>query len=60
MRPAILEQSFQFSNCVDLYNQSRRFDVVLEKSGSHSMLGMTVVDAWQIDRLVNAEVLTIK
>jgi len=69
MRPAIIAQYFQFSNCVDLHNQSRQFDLALEEKWVTqnpyfrfytTMIGMTVVDAWKIERLVNADALTIK
>ena len=69
MRPAILSQYFKFSNCVDLHNQSRQFDLALEEKWVTqnpyfrlytTMIGMTVVDAWKIDRLVSTDTRTIK
>ena len=69
MRPAIISQYFQFSNCVDLHNQSRQFDLALEEKWVTqnpyfrlytTMIGMTVVDAWKIDRLVSTDTRTIK
>ena len=36
-RPAIISKFFKYSNCVDLHNQARQFDLALEKNGSHMM-----------------------
>ena len=69
MRPAILSQYFKFSNCVDLHNQSRQFDLALEEKWVTqnpyfrlytTMIGMTVVDAWKIDKMVSTDIRTIK
>ena len=60
--------SFKFSNCVDLHNQSRQFDLALEKRWVTqdpyfrlytTMVGMTVVDAWKISRLQKQNNLTV-
>ena len=36
-RSEILSTYFKYSNCVDLHNQARQFDLALEKNGSHRM-----------------------
>ena len=56
-RPAILANYFKYSNCVDMHNQARQFDLALEKKWiTHdayyrlytTMVGMTVTDTWKI------------
>ena len=47
-RPEIISNYFKYSNCVDLHNQARQFDLALEKSGSHRMdiLGF-ILQCWE-------------
>jgi len=68
-RPDIVSNYFKFSNCVDLHNQSRQFDLALEKRWVTqdpyfrlytTMVGMTAIDAWKISRLQEQNNLTIK
>jgi len=69
MHPEIIAQYFKISNCVNLYNQSRQFNLALEKQWITqkpyfrlytTMIGMSVVDAWTIDRLTKKKSLNIK
>ena len=55
-RPEILLNYFKYSNCVDMHNQARQFDLGLEKKWvTHNgyfrlyttILGMTVTDTWK-------------
>ena len=56
-RPQVVSTYFEFSNQTDLHNQSRQFDLALEKRWVTqdgffrlfiTMLGMTVVDCWKL------------
>ena len=56
-RPEILSSYFKYSNCVDMHNQARQFDLALEKKWVTqdayfrlytTMIGMTVTDTWKI------------
>ena len=56
-RPAIISTFFKYSNCVDVHNQARQFDLALEKKWVTqdpyyrlytTMVGMTVVDTWKM------------
>ena len=56
-RPQVVSTYFEFSNQTDLHNQSRQFDLALEKRWVTqdgffrlfiTMLGMTVVDCWKV------------
>ena len=67
--PKILSHYFQHSNCVDLHNQARQFDLALEKKWVTqnayfrlytTMIGMTVVDAWKHHRIGMGKPPTIK
>ena len=58
-RPAVVSTYFKYSNLVDLHNQSRQFDLALEKKWvTHdayfrlytTMLGFCVTDAWKLMR----------
>ena len=69
MRPAMISQYFSLFNCVDLHNQSRQFDLVLEEQWVTQnpyfrlyiiMIGMIVVDVRKIKRLTKIDSLTIK
>ena len=60
---------FKFSTCVDLYNQSRQFDLALEKRWViqdpyfrlyTTIVGMKAIDAWKISSLKEQNNLTIK
>ena len=55
-RPAVIANYFRDSNRIDAHNQSRQFDLRLEKCWvtrcgffciNTSLLGMTIVDAWK-------------
>ena len=67
-RPALMANYFKYSNCVDLHNQARQFDLRLEKkwvtqSGYFrlytTILGMTVTDAWKIYKMLDNYPFTI-
>ena len=67
-RPALMAYYFKYSNCVDLHNQARQFDLKLEKKWvTHSgyfrlyttILGMTVTDAWKIYKNVDKHPISI-
>ena len=67
-RPASMANYFKYSNCVDLHNQARQFDLRLEKkwvtqSGYFrlytTILGMTVTDAWKIYKMLDNHPFTI-
>lgn len=69
MCSAIISQYFKFSNCVDIHNQSRQFHLALEEKWVTqnpyfrlyaTMVGMTIVDSWKIDRLVSIDTRTIE
>ena len=58
-RPEIVSTYFEFSNQTDMHNQSRQYDLGLEKRWVTqdpyfrlytTMLGMTVVDCWKLMR----------
>ena len=60
-RPSIVSHYFNYSNCVDVHNQGRQFDLALEKKWVTmnpyfrlwvTILGMTVVDTWKVTRLI--------
>ena len=66
-RPSIISNYFNFSNCVDLHNQARQFDLALEKKWVTqdgyfrlytTLLGMNVTDAWKIMRARNKKELS--
>jgi len=67
-RPAIVANYFKYSNCFDIHNQARQFDLCLEKKWvTHSgyfrlyttILGMTVTDAWKIYKIIDDHPFTI-
>ena len=69
MRPQIIFNYFKYSNCVDLHNQSRQFNLALENRWITqspyfrlytTMVGMTAVDAWKASRLKECSNMTVK
>lgn len=59
---------FKYSNCVDLHNQARQFDLALEKKWvTHTgyfrlyttLIGMVVTDIWKLNRVINGSKETI-
>ena len=68
-RPEILSNYFKYSNCVDLHNQARQFDLALEKKWVTqngyfrlymSMLRMVVIDAWKALKLSDSKTLSVR
>ena len=60
-RPSVVSNYFNYSNCVDMHNQSRQFDLGLEKKWVTvdpyfrlwvTILGMTVVDSWKLFHMI--------
>ena len=61
-RPECISTYFKFSNCVDLHNQARQYDLALEKKWiTHNgyfrlyttMVGWIVTDLWKIYKVSN-------
>ena len=65
-RPDIISNFFEDSNSIDKHNQSRQFDIALEKTWltqdpyfrlATTLIGMNVVDTWKLadhHKLLNA------
>ena len=59
-RPEVVSTYFGYSNCVDLHNQARQYDLALEKKWITqngyfrlytTLVGWTVTDAWKINKI---------
>ena len=68
-RPHVVSQFFTYSNCVDVHNQARQFELALEKSWvTHeayfrlytTMLGMIVTNVWKMRRSLHSKIPIIK